>query len=155
MGEELFFLTDEVVTEAMQRTIKMIEGFKNVDDYSSGDGYCITFIGKDLIISDGMRDVGKFSSLSRKKAEMAKREKKDLIDFIPNNPTRLRKGDNIFIGGIYSSQIKVAIGVAGFIEEVDDAIARHFLTEIKMICRIKYGEMVPKLKREGIFYLKK
>ena len=150
MGENSFFLTNDVLEKAVKNAKDMVKSLEKKRDFKNGEFcvYIITEKGKHSFLNSN------FQYKAFEKAELAFREKKDVVDIVNKVPSRLVKGDIVWIGGIYSQELKIAIGVDGLdSEEIDDKVARYLLKQIEIICRIEAKQKIEKLKSRGDVFL--
>ncbi len=151
MKEDSFFLTYDVLEKAVENAKSMVKSLEKKGDFKKGE------FGVYIIITKKKRFSflnSNFQYESFKKADLAFREKKDVVDIVNKTPSRLVKGDIVWLGGIYSQELKIAIGVDGLdSEEINDKVARYLLKQIETICIIEAKQEIKKLKARGAVFL--
>jgi len=147
MAREGFVLTKELIARAALWVIKMMESSeKFFAEYANqGLGICVVDKDKEPLYQLSFK-VEKwpsgvdFSQKAEKIARMICREKKNSKN-LSLTPARIKKGDHIGPGGIWSSECDLGIGVYGFLQKyINDEVARHFLVKIKALCDIDFDK---------------
>jgi hypothetical protein len=151
-----FYLTEKLVEIAVEKILRLVGGIPTEEE-TGHQGINIVVLdkkGKELYFKSWYKRSEEFRNYARKKAEVSLREKKDLCDLLTKFSAKLKKGDPLYPGGIYSHKRGISIGVSGFNKaEVDDGFARHILVEIGILCDLAKRNKEAELKSKGKLYL--
>lgn len=142
MVEESLILTRELVAKAVLWLIKLVE-FSEKDFYTySNEGLSICIVREGEVLNEFSFKVERwpsganFSQKAEKLAKMVCREKKNSKNLL-STPAKIREDDYKGLGGIWSSECNIGIGIHGFLEgHINDEVAKHLLVKIKALCAI-------------------